>query len=652
VDFNGGTGSKYIVAILMTLSILTWRQTLIWKDSISLWDHALRIDPYSYLPYNNRGAAKAEKGDLAGAIERLLGSGWEGEVYAIIDQTTGKVVTPPDVVRRDGDDAYLVVAADKGTATFSDIANEISAEYGFWLGDAFASGGSAGYDHKAMGITARGAWESVKRHFRELGLDVMNEPFTVLGIGDMSGDVFGNGMLLSRNIKLVCAFDHRNILVDPDPDLAVSFAERQRLFLTPGSSWNEYDRTKLSAAGDVFDRKAKSVLPSPQVRAALGIPDDAPKELTPNDLIHWALQAPVDLLWNGGIGTYVKAANESNADVGDRTNDMVRVDGKQVRARVVAEGGNLGFTQRGRIEFAQAGGRINTDFIDNSAGVDTSDHEVNLKILLGLAIAGGELTLDERNTLLQECASDVVDHVLYDNYLQAQILSQETEVSAQRIEAYEDMMRQIELEGELDREVEFLPSSEEMKQRRMDGLAMVRPELAVLLAYAKRSIAAALLRSDLPDSPYLTQDLDRYFPPNVVERFGRLIPEHRLKRELVATMASNDVVNSQGVTFVSRMVTETGSRPSDVVRAFRIARDVTVFRLETTAESGTAGASALGLRPFFSASGLSAENRGERTIMPSTGLSFSSVHEISETSMPSSPAFPRPSRTFPGSTFV
>jgi glutamate dehydrogenase len=487
----------------------------------------------------------------------------------------GGVVHPEGVKVFDVEDPYLVVAADKGTASFSDTANAVSEKYGFWLGDAFASGGSQGYDHKALGITARGAWESVKRHFREVGIDLMNQPFTVVGIGDMSGDVFGNGMLLSDKVKLVCAFDHRNVIVDPDPDPAVSFAERHRLFLTPGSSWNDYDRTKLFAGGDIFDRRAKSVAPSAAVRAVLGIPDDAPSQMTPGELIHRALQAPVDLLWNGGIGTYVKSSKESAADVGDRTNDQVRIDGSQIRARVVGEGGNLGFTQRGRIEYAQKGGRINTDFIDNSAGVDTSDHEVNLKILLGLAIQRGEMTLEERNVLLQECVGDVVDHVLYDNYLQAQILSQEMEVSSHRIEAYEDLMRQLEAEGELERDVEFLPSSEEMFQRRTDSLPMMRPELAVLLAYAKRSVAAAMLRSDLPDSPYLALDLERYFPPKVVERFGPLMAEHPLRRELIATIASNDVVNSQGITFVSRMVTETGSLPSDVVRAFRIARDVT-----------------------------------------------------------------------------
>ena len=488
----------------------------------------------------------------------------------------GKIVHPDRVRVLDGDDPYLVVAADKGTATFSDTANSVSAEYGFWLGDAFASGGSAGFDHKGLGITARGAWESVKRHFRELGIDVMSTPFAVIGIGDMSGDVFGNGMLLSPFIKLVAAFDHRHVFVDPDPDTTASFEERRRLFAMPGSSWDDYDRTKISPTGAVFDRKAKSVTPSPQVRAVLGISDDAPEEMTPNELIKAILKAPVDLLWNGGIGTYVKSSRESNSDAGDRTNDRVRVNGNEVRARVVGEGGNLGCTQLGRIEYALSGGRINTDFIDNSAGVDTSDHEVNWKILLGLAVSRGELTWEGRNELLEACAGDVVEHVLYDNYLQAQILSQEMEFSSSRIDAYEELMQQLAVDGELERDVEFLPTSEEMLERRANKQGMVRPELAILLAYAKRSIVKELLASDLPDSEYLQQDdLQRYFPPAIVERFGHLIAEHPLKRELVATIVANDVVNSSGITFVSRMVRETGSRPADVVRAYRIARDVT-----------------------------------------------------------------------------
>ena len=488
----------------------------------------------------------------------------------------GRVVHPEGVRVLDGPDPYLVVAADKGTATFSDIANGVSQRYGFWLGDAFASGGSAGYDHRALGITARGAWESVKRHFRELGVNVITDPFTAVGIGDMSGDVFGNGMLYTRTVRLVAAFDHRHVFLDPDPAATDTvFAERRRLFDLPGSSWNDYDRSLLSAGGDVLDRKAKSVTPSPQVRTALAIPDDAPAEMTPNELIKWIVRAPVDLIWNGGIGTYVKATNETNADVGDRTNDQVRANGEDLRARVVGEGGNLGLTQRGRIEFALHGGHLNTDFIDNSAGVDTSDHEVNWKILLGLAVARGVLTTEARNDLLQECSPDVVQHVLYDNYLQAQILSQEDEISARRIEAYEDLMQQLEAEGELDREVEFLPGSEEMAERRGAGNGLTRPELSVLLAYAKRSVYRALLQSDLPDSDYLAADLLRYFPPRIVERFGDLLAAHPLKREIIATMAANDVVNSQGITFVSQLVTETGASAADVVRAFRIARDVT-----------------------------------------------------------------------------
>ena len=500
-------------------------------------------------------------------------------MHGLLDITDNLVrgdVTHPESVRvLDGDDPYLVVAADKGTATFSDTANDVSESYGFWLGDAFASGGSAGYDHKALGITARGAWESVRRHFRELGVDVLRDPFTCVGVGDMSGDVFGNGLLYTETVRMVAAFDHRNVIVDPDPDPAASFAERRRLFQLPGSSWNDYDRTLLSPGGEVFDRRAKSVTPSKEARTALGIPDDAADEMTPDVLIRWILQAPVDLLWNGGIGTYVKSSREVHADVGDRTNDGVRVNGKQVRARVVGEGGNLGLTQRGRIEYAQAGGRINTDFIDNSAGVDTSDHEVNWKILLGLAIQRGELTLDGRNELLQDCAPDVVQHVLYDNYLQAQILSQEDEVSTQRIEAYEELMGQLEADGELERDVEFLPATDEMLERRAAGQGMTRPELAVLLAYAKRQVFKELLDSDLPDSDYLAVDLARYFPAKIVDRFGHLLAEHPLRREIITTIASNDVVNSQGITFVSRMVTETGAPPADVVRAFRIARDIT-----------------------------------------------------------------------------
>jgi glutamate dehydrogenase len=483
----------------------------------------------------------------------------------------GEVEHPPGVVIHDEDDPYLVVAADKGTATLSDTANAVAAEYGFWLGDAFASGGSTGYDHKALGITARGAWESVKRHFREIGTDPGSQPITVVGIGDMSGDVFGNGMLLSDQLCLVAAFDHRHVFLDPNPNPAAGLAERQRLFHLAGSTWDDYDRDRISAGGGVWPRSAKSIPLSPEVRGALAVEGD---HLTPDELIRAILRAPVDLLWNGGIGTYVKATEEDNEDVGDRVNDNVRVNGADLRCRVVGEGGNLGFTQLGRVEYAMHGGRINTDFIDNSAGVDCSDHEVNLKILLGSAVRGG-LGPDDRNALLREVEDDVVRHVLYDNFLQAQILSQEAQPSAGRMEAYEDLMQGLEADGLLDRKLEALPTTEETGERRRAGTGMARPELAVLLAYAKQSLKKALLASSLPDSGYLERDARSYFPPAVVARFGDLVPQHPLRRELIATLVANDVVNSQGITFVSRLAAETGAEAADVVRAYRIARDVT-----------------------------------------------------------------------------
>jgi glutamate dehydrogenase len=518
--------------------------------------------------------APADRAALQAEVEAQYSTLIRGMLDVTDNLVLGEVVHPPDVRVLDEDDTYLVVAADKGTATFSDTANAIAAEYGFWLGDAFASGGSHGYDHKALGITARGAWESVKRHFRELGLDVSTQPFTVAGIGDMSGDVFGNGMLLSQQIRLVAAFDHRHVFVDPDPDPAVSFAERKRLFELPGSSWNDYDRAKISAGGGVWSRQEKAIPVSPQARQALGI--DTPAEsLTPNELLTAILRAPVDLLWNGGIGTFVKAESESNADVGDRANDAIRVNGSEVRARVVAEGGNLGFTQRGRIEYANAGGRINADFIDNSAGVDTSDHEVNLKILLGIAVAGGDLTLKQRDELLQEAEGDVAAHVLYDNYLQAQILSQEIAVSAERLEAYEELIEGLEAEGLLERAIEALPSAEEMAERARQGRGMARPELCVLLAYAKRSLKETIRRSTLPDDPYLDHEIRRYFPSAIVERFGGLIAQHPLRRELISTLVANDIVNSLGITWASRLATETGAEPAEVARAYWIARHVT-----------------------------------------------------------------------------
>ena len=477
----------------------------------------------------------------------------------------GEVVHPEGVRVLDDDDTYLVVAADKGTATFSDTANRIAGRYGFWLGDAFASGGSKGYDHKALGITARGAWESLKRHFRELDLDPAVDEFTAVGIGDMSGDVFGNGMLLSDKIRLVAAYDHRHVFIDPDPDAAKGFAQRKRLFEMAGSSWDDYEREAISAGGGVWPRSAKRIELSEQARAALDIEADA---LTPSEVIQAILRAPVDVLWNGGIGTVVKASTESDADALDRSSDAIRVDASDLRCRVVAEGGNLGFTQRARIEYARAGGRINADFIDNSSGVDCSDHEVNLKILLDLAVRRGELDGEGRDALLVEVTDDVAAHVLYDSFLQAQILVQEVRASASRMFAYEDLMESLEAEGLLHRDVEFLPSSEEMADRRRSGRGLERPELAVLLAYAKRSLTGALLRSTLPDDAYLDDELRGYFPPAVVERFDALLSDHPLRRELVATIVANDVVNALGPTFVSRLVAEQGAEPADVVRAY------------------------------------------------------------------------------------
>ncbi|MCW2994292.1 MAG: hypothetical protein JWQ18_1787, partial [Conexibacter sp.] len=504
-------------------------------------------------------------------------------VEALLDVTDnlsdeGETVPPEGVRVHDEQDSYFVVAADKGTAAFSDTANAVSLRRGFWLGDAFASGGSTGYDHKGLGVTARGAWESVKRHFRELSVDPERDVIRAVGIGDMSGDVFGNGMLLSRSLKLVAAYDHRHVFLDPDPDPERSFAERERLFALSGSSWDDYDRDVLSAGGGVFSRDAKRIALTPEVRRALAVEDEA---LAPADLIRALLRAPVDLLWNGGIGTVVKASGESDADARDRSSDAIRVDGHEVRARVVGEGGNLGFTHRARIEYATVGGHegggglINADFIDNSAGVDTSDHEVNLKILLDLAVRRGELGREDRDDLLAEVTEDVVAHVLYDSFLQAQILSQEVRSSAARVFAYEDLMAALEDAKILRRRDEALPTTEDMAERRRAGRGLVRPELAVLVAYAKRLLTDALLDSDLPDEPAFGRDVRAYFPHPVVERFGHLIAEHPLRRELVATLAANDVVDALGPTFVSGLSGELGAEPAEVVRAVRIAREVT-----------------------------------------------------------------------------
>ena len=500
-------------------------------------------------------------------------------IRALLDLTdnivAARVVPPAQVVRRDADDPYLVVAADKGTATFSDIANAISAEYGFWLGDAFASGGSAGYDHKKMGITARGAWECVKRHFREMGRDTQKTDFTVAGIGDMSGDVFGNGMLLSRHIRLQAAFDHRHIFLDPDPDRAMSFAERARLFALPRSSWDDYDRRKISRGGSIFARTAKAIPLSAEVRALLGL-DSA--SAAPNDLIRAILRMPVDLLWNGGIGTYVKASDERNAEVGDRTNDAVRINGRELKAKVVGEGGNLGLTQRGRVEYALAGGRLNTDFIDNSAGVNTSDVEVNIKILLNPLVADGSLARSERNRLLARMTNEVAALVLRNNYLQGEALSTLEAQGAARLPEFQHLIRSLERAGDLNRALEFLPSDDELAERRKSGVGLTRPELAILLAYSKIWLNGHLLSSDVPEDPYLSAELERYFPAPVQERFARQITHHRLRREIIATATTNSLVNRMGPTFVPRAQEDSGAEPAQIARAYTAAREIFAMR--------------------------------------------------------------------------
>jgi glutamate dehydrogenase len=485
----------------------------------------------------------------------------------------GKVVHPHDVVRHDADDPYLVVAADKGTAKFSDIANAISIEHGYWLGDAFASGGSHGYDHKGMGITARGAWESVKRHFRALGRDCQNEDFTCVGIGDMSGDVFGNGMLLSGHIRLLAAFDHRHVFLDPNPDAARSFEERKRMFDVPRSSWDDYDKSLISAGGGVYPRSAKSIPISPEVRVALGLKPDV-EHLAPNDLLSAVLKAPVDLLWNGGIGTYIKAESETNADAGDRANNAIRVNGSELRCKMIGEGGNLGATQRGRIEAALHGVLLNTDFIDNSAGVDTSDHEVNIKILLNDAVQRGELTMDARNAQLAAMTDEVERLVLADNYRQNQAISLMERMSVARIGAKQHFIRVLESQGLLDRQIEFLPSDAEFAQRKARGQGLTRPELSILLSYSKIVLFQQLLDSDVPEDLYLSKELRRYFPEPLQETYAEHMERHRLKREIIATAVTNSMVNRMGATFVMRIGEDTGRTPAQVARAFNIAREV------------------------------------------------------------------------------
>ena len=482
-----------------------------------------------------------------------------------------KIVPPPKVVRRDRDDPYLVVAADKGTATFSDIANSISADYGFWLDDAFASGGSAGYDHKKMGITARGAWEAVRRHFREQNVDVQKDPFTVAGIGDMSGDVFGNGMLLSRKIKLVAAFNHMHIFLDPDPDMAASFRERQRLFRMGRSSWADYTEELISKGGGVFSRQAKQIRLSTEARRMLGTTETTMRPLA---LIRSILRIDVDLWWNGGIGTYVKASTESHADVGDRSNDSVRINANELHCKVIGEGGNLGLTQRARIEYSLNGGRINTDFIDNSAGVDSSDREVNIKILLGAAAQERDLSRPKRNKLLAEMTDDVAKFVLRNNYLQTQSISMMEARARERLSETARLINDLEKTGLLDRDLEFLPDDVEIDERRQRNQGLTRPELAVILSYAKIDLYNGLESSDQALDDFLTTDPQRYFPPVLRRRYLELIPDHRLSRQILATLIANNIVNRMGPAFVKRMQVDTGADIITIARAYVVAREV------------------------------------------------------------------------------
>jgi glutamate dehydrogenase len=543
------------------------------------------------VPVGSKGGFVVKRPPAAGGREALQQEGIEcyktlmRGLLDLTDNLVGNGVVPPrDVVRRDGDDPYLVVAADKGTATFSDIANSISEEYGFWLGDAFASGGSSGYDHKEMAITSRGVWEGILRHFRELDppRDIDTEEFTCAGIGDMSGDVFGNGLLRSRFTRLLAAFDHRHIFVDPTPDPARSFAERLRLFKLPRSSWADYDASLISPGGGVFERTLRSIPVSPEMAQLFGLSVD---QVTPGELMQAILRAPVDLFFFGGIGTFVKASSESHADAKDRTNDAVRVDAREMRARVLGEGANLALTQRARIEYAQtggpdgAGGRINTDFLDNSAGVDCSDHEVNIKILLNEIEREGRLAREERDRLLETMTDEVAALVLRDNYLQTQAISVTHALGYHMLDRQARFMRVLEREGRIDRRLEVLPDEDELADRARLRLGFTRPELSVLLAYAKIVLYDELLASNLPEDPFMQEDLKLYFPTRLRELYPGEIGHHRLRREIIATAVTNSIINRTGVAFVHEVKERTGERGADVARAYVITREI--FKLRT-----------------------------------------------------------------------
>lgn len=526
------------------------------------------------VPLGAKGGFICKRPPVEGGREAMLEEGiacYKMFISGLLDITDNiendKIIAPKQVMRYDSDDPYLVVAADKGTATFSDIANSVAQTYGFWLGDAFASGGSNGYDHKKMGITARGAWESVKRHFFELGTNVQKDDFTVVGIGDMSGDVFGNGMLLSKHIRLVAAFNHMHIFVDPNPVATTSYAERQRLFNLPRSAWTDYDASLISAGGGVFDRKAKTIPLSEEMKKRFGLTGD---RIEPNALIRAILTAEVDLLWNGGIGTYVKATTENNIEVGDRTNDALRVDAKSLRCRVVGEGGNLGFTQRARQEFALAGGYINTDAIDNSAGVDCSDHEVNIKILLNAAVNQGRITLEERNKLLSSMSQEVAELVLYNNYHQTQAISNVFTYGKKALDTYIQLVGDLEKAGHIVRSLEFIPSNKALRSRRASGQGFTAPEYSVLMAYTKTAIKKALLQSKLPDEPCFERYLEAEFPRVLSEKFGDLMRQHRLRREIIVTQLTNSLITYMGLTFIHRMHSDTGATPGMISRALEV----------------------------------------------------------------------------------
>ena len=530
------------------------------------------------VPVGSKGGFVVKQPPTSGGREAFMEEGvacYKTFISGMLDITDNikgpKIVPPQNTIRRDDDDPYLVVAADKGTATFSDIANSVSIQYGHWLGDAFASGGSQGYDHKKMGITARGGWESVKRHFREIGVDIQSEDFTAVGVGDMAGDVFGNGMLLSKHIKLQGAFNHMHIFVDPDPSPAKSWVERKRLFDTPGTTWADYNPKLLSKGGSVLSRSTKSFDLSPEIRQCFGI---TKKSVTPDELIGHLLRAKADLLWFGGIGTYIKAAVESHLDVDDRANDSIRINGSELNCKVIGEGANLGATQLGRIEYALLGGRLNTDSIDNSAGVDSSDHEVNIKVLIDAVMAKSGVTKKTRNALLARMTDEVAGLVLVHNYRQTQAVTMIENKGVNGLANHQRMMRFLERQGRLDRAVEYLPDDETINERALARRGLTRPEISVMLSYAKIWLYDEIMASDVPDDPYLLENLIAYFPGPLQQKYRKEIGQHRLRREIIATRATNSLADRAGDTFVLEFMEKTGLSAADITRAYVIAREV------------------------------------------------------------------------------